>query len=717
MSSSRPSPEVSELHEYGLSLRWSSSFGVILEGVDECALVVGHDVSLVEVFTANEQRARTSQNSVRSAVGGRLRYVEHRLVESEDARRLDVIQRDPQSDLLVTTALTRPRGSNSLHVIHTITNGSDSPVVLTGVTTAGVGIGRSQATLDDLDLVWGRSEWLAEGRWTQHPLREVVPELDLALHGQDGRGRFALTSHGSWSSGEFLPTGVVLDRVTGNAIAWQIETSSDWHFEFSQSRGGGVLSLLGPADKEHQFAHRLGPGDSFDSVPVSLAFSGEGRDGAFAEMTRHRRWLRTRWLRTGWLRPEGAESALPVIYNDFMNTLMGEPSTEKLLPLIDAAARAGAEYFCIDAGWFADPALGDWWSTVGEWREARGRFSGGLGEVIQHIHSRGMRSGLWLEPEGVGATSPVASTLPESAFFQRLGSRVREHDRFHLDLRHPAARQHLDDTLAYVVEELGVSYLKLDYNINPGPGTEVDATSASDGLLGHARAYRDWLIAAQRRYPWLLLENCSSGAMRADYALLAVTHLQSTSDQQNYRLYPAIAVSAPAWILPEQSGNWAYPSAGMSAEETTFSLVAGIVGRFYLSGFLDALSSEQQAQVAEAVAVHKDIRDDIADSVPFWPLGLPAWGADQLVLGLRSDSRTLVAVWSRAVEPTTYRLPGFVGQPRRLFPAVEPGNAWAASVAGGELVLDAPAGPTARVYEVRVASQVATASTNHSGRS
>ncbi len=47
-----------------------------------------------------------------------------------------------------------------------------------------------------------------------------------------------------------------------------------------------------------------------------------------------------------------------------MNTLKGNPTTERPLPLISAAAAAGAECFCIDAGWYDDRGLADWWPTA-----------------------------------------------------------------------------------------------------------------------------------------------------------------------------------------------------------------------------------------------------------------------------------------------------------------------------------------------------------------
>jgi alpha-galactosidase len=60
----------------------------------------------------------------------------------------------------------------------------------------------------------------------------------------------------------------------------------------------------------------------------------------------------------------------------------------------------------------------------------------------------------------------------------------------------------------------------MDYNINAGSGTELKADSFGDGLLAHNRAYLAWLDHIFSEYPELVIENCSSGGMRMDYALL-----------------------------------------------------------------------------------------------------------------------------------------------------------------------------------------------------
>jgi len=113
------------------------------------------------------------------------------------------------------------------------------------------------------------------------------------------------------------------------------------------------------------------PGAAVTTVPVSVAVAAGDFPAAIAELTTHRRWLRGR-------HPPGPAPLL--VFNDYMNTLNGDPSTGRLLPLIDAAARAGAEAFCIDAGWYDDTA--GWWASVGDWKPSTARFPSGLSSIL-----------------------------------------------------------------------------------------------------------------------------------------------------------------------------------------------------------------------------------------------------------------------------------------------------------------------------------------------
>jgi alpha-galactosidase len=590
---------------------------------------------LVELLVAGEGRARASHRFSETAAGRRLRYTGTEPGRDGTWHELNVDLRDEQTGLTARTVFRSADGVGACQVRTTVTNRGPEPVLLLGVTSFAIGL--PGHPIDDLDLVRGESEWLGEGRWTRRPLRAYLPDLNLRQHGQDGRGRYAVTSTGTWSTGTHLPTGAIVDRGSGHAWLWQIEHNGPWRWEAGERLDGAYLALLGPTDIDHQWQRRLAPGESFTTVPASIAVSPDGLDGAVAELTAHRRAL---------VRPHADRSGLPVVFNDYMNTLMGDPTTAKLRPLIDAAADAGAEVFCIDAGWYDNDTT--WWDSVGEWQPSQTRFPRGIEEVLAHIRGRGLVPGLWLEPEVIGVRSPMADKLPAEAFLQRGGVRLAEHHRYHLDLRHPAAVAHLDEVIDRLVEELGVGYFKLDYNIDPGAGTDLDAESPGAGLLGHNRAHLAWLDRLHDRHPGVVLENCASGGMRMDYALLSRMQLQSTSDQQDYRRYPPIAVAAPMSVLPEQAASWAYPQPEMAGEDLAYAMCTGMLGRLYLSGRLDGMRPDQLRSVRDAVGVFRDIRADLARASPLWPLGLPGWTDPWLSLALRSDDVTYLAVWRRA---------------------------------------------------------------------
>ena len=602
-------------------------------------------VPLVEVTATGHGRMWSGERFIETAIGDRLAYRGHETVEESGGRERTTIRlQDPLTGLAADVTLeTAPGragpGSGFLRGRVRLANEGSTPLRLESVTILTLGgVADADGSLDGLTVHWADNEWLAECRWRQAPYRDRLVPLSRAAHGHEGRGCFERYSQGSWSTGRHLPVAALTDR-DGRAWLWQIESSAGWRFETGEREGSAYVALFGPDDAHHQWHHTLAPGEEFTTVPAVLVRTETGGlDAAFGTLTDYRRWIR---------RDHPDHRALAVIYNDYMNTLMGDPTTEKLLPLIEAAAAAGAEVFVIDAGWYDDDAQG-WWDAVGAWEPAPHRFPGGIEEVLHAIRQRGMTPGLWLEPEVVGVRSPLARTLPPEAFFQRGGVRVTEHGRHHLDLRHPAARAHLDQVVDRLVDEWGVGYLKFDYNINIGPGTESGPESPGAGLLGHHRAHLDWMSSLLDRHPGLILENCGSGGLRMDYAQLAVAQLQSTSDQQDFLRCPPIAAAAATAVTSEQAAVWAYPQPEQSLDEIAFTLTGPLLCRVHLSGFLDRMSDEQAALVRSAIRVYKDIRPQIAEAHPFWPLGLPGWDDPWIVHGLHGRESTFLAVWRRS---------------------------------------------------------------------
>nr|WP_322724284.1 alpha-galactosidase [Streptomyces spongiae] len=602
---------------------------------------VGTEVALplVELSALGHGSGWSGPRFTGTAFGTRLAYRSHRSGRSGTWEWLTVELHDRATGLTAFVELTSPTGLPVLRSRVRLRNEGTEPLVVQSVSSLLLG---GLPSPDALDVHRARNDWLAECRWYTEPLRDTVADINVDAHQHDSRAALVLTGRGSWPTDGHLAMGALTERGSGRTWAWQIESPAGWRWDLGEHAHGTHLALNGPTDAEHQWRVRLAPGDEFTTVPAALAL-GSGLDDAMGALTSYRRAVR---------RPHPDHTALPVVFNDYMNTLMGDPTTEKLLPLIDAAAEAGAEYFCIDSGWYDDDTEG-WWDSVGEWLPSPRRFpGGGIRAVLDRIRERGMVPGLWLEPEVVGVRSPVASQLPPDAFFQRDGVRLAEQGRHQLDLRHPAARAHLDKTVDRIVGDWGVGYLKLDYNIVVDPGTQTPEDLAPGvGLLGHAHAYLDWLSGVLDRHPGLVVENCASGGMRMDGATLAVSQLQSTSDQQDPLRFPPIAAAAPTAVPPEQGAVWAYPQPEYDDGLISFTLGGALLGRIHLSGHLNRMSEHQLGLVRDAVGTYKALRADLARAVPFWPLGLPGWTDEWLALGMRvPDGPSYVSVWRRGGE-------------------------------------------------------------------
>ena len=203
-----------------------------------------------------------------------------------------------------------------------------------------------------------------------------------------------------------------------------------------------------------------------------------------------------------------------------------------------------------------------------------------------------MIPGLWLEPEVIGVRSPVAGQLPDEAFFCRDGQRVVEQARYHLDLRHPAALAHLDDSIDFVVGSLGVGYLKLDYNITVGPGTDTGGLSVGAGMLEHNRAHLKWLDRVLDRYPGLTIENC---AIRRDADGLRPAVPPPAAVHQRPAGLPALPGhrgGGPGRDRPRAIGRiWAYPQPEFTDDEIAFTMCSAMLGRIHLSGHIDNMSA------------------------------------------------------------------------------------------------------------------------------
>lgn len=171
------------------------------------------------------------------------------------------------------------------------------------------------------------------------------------------------------------------------------------------------------------------------------------------------------------------------------------------------------------------------------------------------------------------------------------------------------------------------------------------------------QAYLRWLESIMDRYPDLVIENCSSGGLRMDYAMLARYPLQSTSDQEDYIYTASIAANAPSAVTPEQAGVWSYPLADSTEEQTAFNMVNAMLMRIHQSGRPDVIAPACRKLIREGIACYKQLRADVPHFLPFWPIGLSALGDEWISLGMETEKRIFLAVWRCNSKTGTISLP------------------------------------------------------------
>jgi alpha-galactosidase len=562
-----------------------------------------------------------------------------------------------------------------------------SSLALFGLSQGGTG-----SWQDKMRLHIGDNSWCAECQWRSGNLQDFG--LSAAYRDGEGSGfslnRIAISSQGTWSTLEHLPMGALENTKTGTTSCWQIEHNGSWHWEISDLAHDLVLRASGPTYREGHWSRKLASGEEFESVPVTFAHVSGDLEAALRTLTAARRLSR---------RPHPDTVSLRVIFNDYMNCLWGNPTTEALIPLIEKAAEVGAECFVIDAGWYAE--IGEtWWDSVGAWQPSVTRFPFGFADVIQRIRRKQMIPGLWLEIEVMGVNCPLARELPDEWFFLRDGKRIIDHGRYQLDFRNAEVRAHADQIVERLVREFGIGYLKMDYNINAGPGTDHGSASPGDGLLEHNRAYLDWVRGVLDAHPELVIENCSSGGLRMDYAQLSLHSIQSVSDQPDYRLNAIIAAACASAVAPEQAAIWSYPLRDADEEQTIFNMVSALLLRVHQSGRLHELPSASLQLVKEGISLYKRIRSDIPKGLPFWPLGLPRFDDGWAAFGLDCGPSAYLAIW-RLGDPNrsvTISLPP--GTKRQTFECIYPkSQPFKVSAFRGKATITLPRKYTARLFK------------------
>lgn len=504
-----------------------------------------------------------------------------------------------------------------------------------------------------------KSGWSIENQWKTGSLTELGIS-PMRKYDGGSVSFFTLRSEGSWSTGRYYPIIIIEDVEKGCAYFMEHEGGVSWEISIGVRGGKGGTCLMlecGNADIHHDgFCRAMNVGDEFSTTAAVYGKAEGGFEEAIKMLTEYKRKTSLKKWKNG---------IPPVCYNVFMGAVYGKCNGKNLPKLIHAAADLGCELFCIDAGWYSsiDGAV----NNMGDYLPADERFSPySLSDILDMINGCGMIPGLWFELEACPDSAAFPKTN-KAATLMRNGEVLSKPMGFY-DLTNVDVYKYLMSAVdkAY---KCGMRYIKNDYNNSTGIGYGNTCDDFSHNNRKAFEAICRFIDEIYEKYPDMIIENCGSGAMRADNGTLSHFHLQSTSDQEMFYSYASIAASAMSLMPPEKAGNWAYPyflgedeyedfdggaetefliERNLSGEKSIFSMINGMLGVMYMSGRIDYLDEKNYALVRDGVEVYKKIRPFISSAYAIYPTGMSTIGKREFITaGLLNEKRTKIylAVW------------------------------------------------------------------------
>ena len=354
-----------------------------------------------------------------------------------------------------------------------------------------------------LDFVSGRYDLLSfSGR---HAMERSLDRRPL-LPGETRVG-----SRRGQSSHQFSPFVILADHSctedSGQCWAMSFVYSGGFGCEAGVDQYGQTRLQMGLA--EEQFAWPLSPGDIFTAPEVLMSFSAAGLSRLSHNLHR--------CIRRHVCRGKYRDTLRPVLLNSWEASYFNFTGNS-ILDLADEAKSLGIDMLVLDDGWFGNRvddncALGDW--TPNE--EKLGRP---LGELVREVNRRGLKFGIWMEPEMVSEESSMFRQHPDWVLTIPGKAPVRSRYQLVLDLSRQDVCDYIFDAVCAVLDQGNIEYLKWDFNRSIADVFSHKTRDQGTVLHRYVLGLYGILERLNQRYPDLLIEGCAGGGGRFDAGML-----------------------------------------------------------------------------------------------------------------------------------------------------------------------------------------------------
>lgn len=498
------------------------------------------------------------------------------------------------------------------HVI--ITNKEKAPVQLHNFYSSYLPVNAQSYYLTQFHGAWAREMQLTESRLTPGIKSIESKKGNRTTQSENSSFILSLNQKAQPYSGEVIM----------GSLAWT--GNFKMNFEVDENNQLNILGGINPFSATYP----LNPGQHFVAPKMVFTYSSNGYNTASRNL---HDWTRNYSLYQGNQLNEIVLNSWEGAYFDF--------NEEKIIKMIDDAASMGVEVFVLDDGWFGNkyPRNSDKMG-LGDWQVNTKKLPNGIDYLAKHARAKGLRFGIWIEPEMVNPLSELAEKHPDWVVKSPNRDIPTLRNQWLLDLSNPAVQDFIVKTFDDVVSlSRDISYIKWDANrhVESAGSAWLDAREQSKFWVDYINGLYNIYERIRQNHPDITIQLCSSGGGRLDYKALQYHNEFSPSDNTDpytriplqfstSLFFPAKAMATHVTVSPNhQTGN---------NSSLKLRCDVAMMGRMGIELQPKNMSEKELAFLKTAIGNYKKIRDiiQLGDLYPVWsPYDEGGWSAANYV--------------------------------------------------------------------------------------
>ena len=521
-----------------------------------------------------------------------LRYVSHTSRQLADPNVTETVVKmsDSSQALDVELVFTAYARENVITTHTVIRNREQGPVTLHSFYSSALTLKADKYLLTHLYGAWAR---------------EAQVDHTLLTHGSKSieSMREVRTTHTENPSFMLTLGSDAFSENCGEVIAGALAWSGNFRLNFEVDEYDALTILAGANPNASEY--RLRPGESFTTPEMIYTHSLCGAGGASRNLH-------------DWGRNYGvyhAERVVPTLLNSWEGAYF-DFDAKVLKQMIDDAASMGLEMFVLDDGWFGNKYPRNAANAgLGDWQVNQKKLPAGIDDIASYAHRKGLKFGIWIEPEMVNPKSELAEKHPDWIVRPPKRDAPETRRQWLLDLSNPAVQDFVFETFDNTMKLSDkIDYIKWDANRNANNvgSAYLPADEQSRFWIDYAQGFYKVMERIRAKYPDVLIQACASGGGRVEYGALKYFDEVWTSDNTEALsrariqygtslFYPAVVMGSHVSATPNhQTGN---------ITPIKFRFDMACAGRLGMELQPRQMTDEERQFARRAIASYKEYRD------------------------------------------------------------------------------------------------------------